>query len=100
MPDQAVQVDCRQFECLESGKILGIVMQRFEINTEQQPSGQDRLLFYELDVGGAPTLKALWLSLKMSSAPDMKLVCLRKYDDSDRDDISLYKRHLTPWNIK
>jgi len=41
-------------------------------------------------------LKALWLSLKMSSAPDMKLVCLRNYDDSDWDDISFYKRHLTP----
>ncbi len=77
MPDQTIQVDCRQFECLESGKILGLVMQRYETTAEPRIAGHDRLLFYELDVRGASTLKALWLSLEMSSAPAMRLVCFR-----------------------
>ena len=94
MPDQAVQVDCRQFECLESGKILGLVMQRYETTTERQASGQDRLLFYELDVRGAPTLKALWLSLEMSSAPDMRLVCLSQFCDSDLDNLNQHLDYI------
>jgi hypothetical protein len=59
----SIHVECRQFECLESGKILGLAMHRNEIESNQQ----DRILFYQLEVQGPPTLRALWLSLQTNS---------------------------------
>ena len=70
---QTVVADCRQFETLESGKVQGLVLQR----TVPSADRADRILFYELDVRSPdPTLKALWLSLEMTSASTdpMKLV--------------------------
>lgn len=71
MPDnESLIIDCRQFESLESGKVLGLVMHKYPPSDGRK----ERLLFYEIDVRRSPSIRALWLSLTSESANSMKLV--------------------------
>ena len=58
-------------------------MQRNELEPDlvDRANPKDKILFYQLDIHGGPTFKALWLSLDVNSGSKswMKLVIIISY---------------------